>query len=301
MTILEIFNVIIPVIVIIIIGVIVGKCLKVDTKPISDLCLYVFSPALFFHSVVTSQLNLLDLGRIALFAFVVLGLFDVLVRILGAIFKTSRSNINALLLASSFPNSGNYGLPIIMFAFGQAGVAVAIIYMVVQSFLMNSVGVFYASQSAENGAKKALMNILKMPGFTAIILAILIKIVHFQVPESIMDPIELLGQAAIPTLLTLLGVTLSTISINKAKAFISLASAFKLMVFPCIALLVIDFFYPFDSLPSKVLILEAATPTAATATLLSIKFDMKSEYVSSALFFSTLLSMVTIPLLLFIL
>ena len=297
----EIINVILPVFILLGIGFFVGRFMDIQTKPVSDLCIYVFSPALFFHSVTTSSLDLGDLGRIVLFALLLFVLFAVLIRLLGIVLGWNLSYRNTMMLASAFPNTGNYGLPIVLFAFGDEGMAIAIIYVVMQSLLMNSAGIFYASNHADVSKKAIFITIIRMPGFIAITIGLVLKIAGIAVPEALGNATGLLGQAAVPVLLTLLGITLASIQIKTVLKFIGTAAVLKLVAFPAIAFGLLAWLYPAGSLEAKVLLISAATPAAATTTLLAMKFNMNPDMVSSAMFVSTLASIVTIPALLLVL
>ncbi|MGI2328115.1 AEC family transporter [Planococcus sp. YIM B11945] len=299
MVITEIMNVVLPVFLLLGVGYVVGKSLKINSKSVSDLCLYVFSPALFFHSVTTSSLNLGDLGKILLFSFSLFLLYVLLIEGLSFIFKWNLTYKNTLMLASGFPNSGNYGLPIILFAFGDAGLSVAVIYVVMQSLLMNSAGIFYASNHGSVSKKEVFLNIFKMPGFIAVFIGIMLKVFNVPLPVIIEHSAGLLGQAAVPTLLTLLGITLASVQLKNVVKFLGIATFLKLIGYPAIAFLLLGLFYPWGSPEASILLICAATPTAATTTLLAIKFKMNSDMVSSAMFVSTMGSVVTIPLLLF--
>lgn len=297
----EIINVILPVFILLGIGFFVGKYMDINSKSVSDLCIYIFSPALFFHSVTTSSLDLGDLGKIVLFALSLFLLFAVLVKLLGLLFGWTLSYQNTMMLASAFPNTGNYGLPIVFFAFGDEGMAIAIIYVVMQSLLMNSAGIFYASNHEKTPRKDIFFTIVRMPGFIAIMIGLILKIGGIAVPEAIGNATGLLGQAAVPVLLTLLGITLASIQIKNVLKFIGTAAILKLIAFPAIGFLLLVWLYPAGSLESKVLLIAVATPAAATTTLLAIKFDMNPDMVSSAMFVSTLASIITIPILLLVL
>lgn len=297
----EIINVILPVFILLGIGFFVGKYMDINSKSVSDLCIYVFSPALFFHSVTTSSLDLGDLGKIVLFALSLFLLFAVLVKLLGLLFGWTLSYQNTMMLASAFPNTGNYGLPIVFFAFGDEGMAIAIIYVVMQSLLMNSAGIFYASNHEKTPRKDIFITIVRMPGFIAITIGLIMKIAGIAVPEAIGNATGLLGQAAVPVLLTLLGITLASIQIKNVLKFIGTAALLKLIAFPAIGFLLLALLYPAGSLESKVLLIAVATPAAATTTLLAIKFNMNPDMVSSAMFVSTLASIITIPILLLVL
>lgn len=274
--------------------------MPVNSKSVSDLCIYVFSPALFFHSVTTSSLDLGDLGKIVLFALLLFLLFGLFVKLLGLLLKWDLPYQNTLMLASAFPNTGNYGLPIVLFAFGDEGMTIAIIYVVMQSLLMNSAGVFYASNHEKTPRKEIFFTIIRMPGFIAITIGLFMKIADIAVPEAIGNATGLLGQAAVPVLLTLLGITLASIQIKNVMKFIGTAAVLKLVAFPAIGFLLLSLFYPAGSLESKVLLISVATPSAATTTLLAIKFNMNPDMVSSAMFISTFASIITIPILLMI-
>lgn len=297
----EIINVILPVFILLGIGFFVGRFMEINSKSVSDLCIYVFSPALFFHSVTTSSLELEDLGRIVLFALLLFFLFALLVKVMGLLFGWKKAYQNTMMLSSAFPNTGNYGLPIVFFAFGDEGMAIAIIYVVMQSLLMNSAGIFYASNHEKTLKKDIFVTIIRMPGFIAITIGLFVKIADIRVPEAIGNATGLLGQAAVPVLLTLLGITLASIQLKNVIAFIGTAAVLKLIAFPAIGFLLLALLYPMGSLESKVLLISVATPAAATTTLLAIKFDMNPDMVSSAMFVSTLASIITIPILLMIL
>lgn len=301
MVITEILNVVLPVFLLLGVGFVVGKYMRIDSKSVSDLSIYVFSPALFFYSVSTSEMDMADLGRIVLFSFGLFLLFAVFVFVAGKVFAWDKVYQNTLMLASGFPNAGNYGLPIILFAFGEEGVAIGIIYLVMQSLLMNSAGVFYASNHHEMPKKDIFLQVLRMPGFIAILLALLLKILEVPLPPAVENATGLLGQASIPTMLTLLGITLASIRLQNVLRFIWTATLLKLAVFPLLAFGLLLILYPGDALEAKVLLVAAATPTAATTTLLAIKFGMNPDMVSSAMFVNTVASIVTIPVLLIVL
>lgn len=294
----EILNVILPVFLLLGIGFFIGKYMTLHSKSISDLCIYIFSPALFFHSVTVSSLEWNDLAKIAGFALLLFACYAVFIQVAAFVFKWELAYKNTMMLASGFPNTGNYGLPIVLFAFGDEGVAIAIIYVVTQSFLMNSAGIYYASSNGKTSQKDIFRTIIRMPGFIAILTALFLKMVQIPVPQAIENASGLLGQAAIPTMLTLLGVTLASIQIKNVIKFIATATILKLAIFPLIAFLLLLLIYPAASLETRVFLLSAATPAAATTTLLAINFKMNPDMVSSAMFVSTVASLITIPLLL---
>lgn len=132
----EALGAVLPVFIIAAIGYLAGRKLTLDVSTLSKTCLYILTPALTFNSLANSKVELSGVWRLALAAFLVplilAPVFLWLFRRLGWEANLSRS----MLLPSIFSNTGNYGLPICLFAFGQPGMDLGVVYMVVQSFLI---------------------------------------------------------------------------------------------------------------------------------------------------------------------
>lgn len=269
-----------------------------DLKAPSILALYVFNPALYFNSMITSKMDNEEFTKVLLFAVLLFVCFTVFVYLLNHfILKYPQDMRSPLLLSTAFPNSGNFGLPIILFAFGEIGFERAIIFTVFQSFIMNSVGVYFASNS-KNGIRDSIIDVLKMPAFIVLIVAIIMKNFSAMPPDFLMKPIALLGQAAIPTLLIVLGMQLSKSKIVIDWSFIATSVTLRLFIYPLIAFLLIPLFFEAHSLTGKVLLILSATPAAVSTTLFAIQFDSKPQLVSTLTLITTVISIITISILL---
>ncbi|QUH27069.1 AEC family transporter [Serpentinicella alkaliphila] len=122
--------------------------MDIEVKTQSRLALYVFNPALNFNSMITTKTDNEVFTKVLMFAILLFVTFTILVYLCNHfLFKFSQDMRSALLLSTTFPNSGNFGLPIILFAFGQIGFDRAVVFTVFQSFIMNSIGVYFASNS----------------------------------------------------------------------------------------------------------------------------------------------------------
>jgi malate permease and related proteins len=292
------FSIVFPVFFIIFIGFIFGKLVDIDFRAISKLVLYVFNPALYFNSMLTANVDGEEFVKVIIYAIVLFFSFIALTYLLnGTLLKFSQQMRSALILSTAFPNSGNYGLPIILFAFGEIGFDRAVIFTVLQSLLMNSAGVYFASNS-NNSFKDSMKDVLKMPGFIALLIAIIMKNFNIMPYDFLMRPIVLMGQAAIPSLLAILGIQLSRVKIEFDWKFITSSVILRLFVYPVVAFIIISFFFGFNDLTGKVLLVLAATPSAVSTTLLAIQYDAKPQLVSTITLITTLLSMVTISILL---
>jgi predicted permease len=203
---------------------------------------------------------------------------------------------NAFIMAIMFTNSGNFGLPLNLFAFGQEGMDTALVFFVTSALLVNSFGVYVASRG-KAGAGRAMLNVLKAPMLWAALTGFLVNLLGWSVPETIDKAVQLAGQGAVPIMLLLLGMQLARTSLNENKRAIAAATVVKLAVAPLVAL-AITVILGMQGLSRQVGILEASMPTAVTTTILTTEYDAAPRFAASMVFVSTLLSLVSLTLLL---
>lgn len=296
---LSIFTtVILPVFLIFSIGYIGQKLLKLDIKSISSLAIYILMPTLVFRTFYNIDLNFQYLNMVV-FNFLLFYSIVFIVLMIRKVRKYSPSIENGLILSTGFMNSGNYGAPVILFAFGEVGFAYSISFVVLQSIFMNSFGVYYAARG-ENGFRDALRSVLKIPSLYSFILALVWKYFHLPIHDSFYQVIDMVANATIPTVMIVLGMQLSQIKINKLDwEKVSVGIVIRLIISPLIAW-IITLFLPFDPLLKKVLIVSAAMPSAATTTMLALQFNAEPKLVSSITLLTTILSIFTLSFLLMI-
>lgn len=301
-----ILNVIVPVLIILAAGYLFGRFTKVDYSPISKFSMVVLSPALIFSFLVRSNLSASSLIQIVIAIIV----FTIIIALLTvALMKLTKNKdlLNPALLATVFPNTGNFGLPILMFAYGDDAFAIGVVIVVVNFALMYTLGVYFASLEGENWVK-GLKNVVKLPTTYATIAAIIVMVFGIEVPDFIYEPIKLVGDAMVPVVLLILGIQLARTNINdetgisKGKTFSSLISMsiLRLIVGPLVTVAIV-MVGSFDPLTAKVLILQNAMPTAVLMTLIAGEYNAKPELVAHATFVNTLLSIFTITGLLYLL
>ncbi|MCG8395979.1 AEC family transporter [Bacillus atrophaeus] len=299
---MEFLLVLLPVFGIFAIGYIGQKTLGFDIQTLSKMSLYLMSPFLAFD---TFYSNKLTMDYLYLFIFV-LGLCLVLVLLvyfLSYFHKYQNQDRCAMILSSAFMNNGNYGTPVVLLVYGTAGLDVAVVLMVLQQLIMSTIGIYYAAKgSPDAGGFKTVMNrVTRMPVAYGALLGAILQLVHISIPKELMTSIELVGNAAIPTIMIILGMQLALISFKNIEyRKISYSLLLKLMISPVIAL-GFTFILPVDDMTKQIMILVAAMPTAANTTLMAVQFNTKPEVVSSATFISTMLSIVTLPVLLWLL
>ncbi|MGA9287884.1 MAG: AEC family transporter [Anaerobacillus sp.] len=289
-------QVVLPVLLVFGAGYLLQKLAKLDLKSVSTVALYIMLPCLVFKTFYNADLN----GEyVMMLVFSVLLLVSILVinKVVAKVKGYDASMESGLILSTAFMNSGNYGAPIILFAFGEAGFVYSVSFLVLQAIIMNFFGVYYAARG-KSGLRMAIVSVLKMPPTYAVIVALIMNLGSFKMPGNLMSSVELLANASIPMVMVVLGMQLAGISItNMDWSKVTYASIVRLIASPAIAF-GLTLFLPMSDLMASVLIVSAAMPSAATTTIYAVQFDSKPELVSSITLMTTLLSVVTIPILL---
>ncbi|MGP4069233.1 AEC family transporter [Halobacillus sp. B29] len=293
------FQVVLPVILVFFAGYALQKILHLEIKSISTVTLYIMLPCLVFKTFYEAEFNQ---SYLMMVIFSVLLLFSILAlnKIAAKVFRFDTPTESGLILSTAFMNAGNYGAPIVLFAFGDAGFVYSVSFMVLQQIVMNFFGVYYAAKGGA-GIGMALKTVLKMPPTHAVWIALLFKYASIPVSDNLMSSIQLVGDATIPSIMILLGMQLANITVkNLDWSKISYAAVLRLAGSPLIAW-ALTILLPMNDMMASVLIVSAAMPSAATTTMYAVQFDSKPELVSSITLITTLLSVVTIPITLTIL
>ena len=278
-------------------GFIGQKLLKLDIKSISTMSLYLMLPFLTFDTFYSNQLNV-EYFYMFLFTCLLALIMMTLTVLFGFFIKADKTQLSAMLLGTIFPNSGNYGAPVAMFAFGAMGFQYAVIFMVIHAFLMNTIGIFIASYGSEKttSIKDSLMRVIKMPVLYGFLFGVLFQLLHIELPSTIQDGISLVGSASIPTVMLILGMQLAEIKPQKFELkYVNTVTISRMIISPLLAVVLVNFM-PVNDMIKNVYILLAAMPIAANTTLLAVQFNVKPDLTSFTTLVTTLLSLVTIPL-----
>ncbi|MBO0588542.1 AEC family transporter [Sporosarcina sp. E16_8] len=294
--------IILPVFIIFSIGYIGQKFIGFDIKSISTAALYLMSPFLAFRTFYSNELTM-DYFYIVIFSLLLTTILLLVVWITALSMKATQSQLSAMILGGVFMNSGNYGAPVVLFAFGTVGFDYAVIMMVFQSLLMNTVGIFFASIGGEEKStlRQSAQRVIRMPLIYAAFLGIVLQLVSAPIPTAIMEAISLVADASIPTVMLVLGMQLAAISRKRvAYRYVSAVSTIRMIASPLIAVGIL-YFMPVNDLLRAVIIVQASMPAAANTTMLALQFGTEPDLVSFTTFLTTLISIITIPVVLFFL
>ena len=282
-----ILEIVIPVFLIVLVGFMVGKYKRIDTKPFIDLIVYIAGPCLIFSSISRSDIDLADFFTIALSA---AGVILILAFLVFVILKAIKSERVGLYLPMTIGNTGYLGYPVALFAFGIAGLSRAVVYDMIGSLFLYSLGIYIIHH------KNELKEIFKVPLIYAVVIGLLFGLLKIPVPEIIFKPVEMIGMITIPLALLILGYKLTEIKISSAKTA-AFASLFKILGGFLAALLIVKIF-SISGLARNIILLQAAMPSAVMSMILTAKYNRDAELVASVVLITTVLSMFTIPLIL---
>ncbi|MCL5950641.1 MAG: AEC family transporter [Chloroflexi bacterium] len=291
-------NIIAPIVLVAAVGYILGRAFDLDARSLSRLTLYFFTPALTFASAYRSELGQ-EFFAIAAFAFLITLLMGIVTLAMILLRGYDRNKASAFALSVLFVNAGNYGLPLILFAFGQEALALAVIFFTASTVLIQTLAVFIAARGTAS-ATAAVTNVFKMPLVYAVVLGLVFNEIGFTVPDPIMKSVDLVAGAAVPVMIAILGIELSRATLQQDRFDISLAAVAKLVITPLLAF-GLAAWMGMSGIPRAVCILEASMPTAVMSSILAVEFKSRPEFVTGTVLVTTLGSIVSLTLLLGIL
>lgn len=292
-------NNILPIILLGSAGFALGKVLHVDARGLGRVVFYVFSPVLIFDLMIENRLELGEAAGVIGFTIVVVLLVGLLTYVLGKLLKVERAALISILITSMFANTGNYGLPLVLFAFGDDALRYAAIYFVTTTLLFYSLGVLLASLGHMN-FRDALLGLFRVPTLYAVILALLVNALHFELPLALNRAVELASGGTIPVMLVLLGLQMTQVEFSKNLRALQLSVSMRLLIAPVLGLFLAGLF-ALEGAARQGAMTQAAMPSMVSATVLAAEYHLDSKLIAAIVFVSTLLSPFTLtPLLVFL-
>ena len=244
-------------------------------------------PCLIFVALMQTKIDPEALAALSLASFVA---YVVVMTACFVLVKLWRLDVATFLAPLSFGNTGNLGLPLALFAFGEKGLGYAVVIFAVMAIMSFTIGIWIISGG---GSPK---QVIKEPLVAATLLGAFFLWQGWETPVFLTNALELVGQMAIPMMLITLGVAVARLE-TKALGQAVLLSLIKVVI--CVgATYVVATTFALDEVATAVLILQVATPVAVTSYLLAEKYGADAQPVAGLVVASTLLSVVALPLIL---
>lgn len=283
---------ILPIFVLAGVGFLLARLVGANVKTLSAVSFHALSPCLIFEQLATSHVGFGESWRVAAFCVLLTGAIGVAAYCASIGLRLSPTTRTTFLLVSMFSNSGNYALPVVLFAFGQQALAYASVYFVVSAVLVYSVGVVVAA-SGRRDLASALIGVTRVPAVWAVAASLLVMVSGVEVPTPVMRPIALLSSAAIPVMLLVLGAQLERHTAPEQPRAVAVAVALSLLLAPALAFALAGLL-GLDGAARQASIIEASMPAAVVTTVLALEFDLDANFATSVVMFTTILSPITL-------
>ncbi len=280
----QLTSIVFPIFAIVLVGYLYGRKHLPDMAAANKLNIDIFVPALIFDVLTARNFNLGEYQMLTIAGIgVVLGsvlLAWPVARLMGYENKT-------FIPPMMFNNSGNMGLPLMLFAFGEQALAAAVVLFIIENTLHFSVGMKILDNRA------SLLDMLKIPLILATIGGLIFSFMQIPVPELIALPIKMLGQICIPLMLFALGVRLIHIDWQDWKT--GLIGAIVCPVSGLIIAIPIGYLLNLSSQQYAMLIVFGALPPAVLNYMVAEKYQQQPQLVASIVMLGNLAAIVIIP------
>ena len=283
---------ILPIFLIAGIGYVLARRLQANVKTLAHVAFYALVPCFAFRMLSTSRMTGPEAGRMAALAVLVTAAMGLLARLVAIPLRLSRAELSGFLLVAMFSNGGNYGLPVVLFAFGNEALAPATVYFVTSAILTYTLGVFLAA-SGHRSIFRAILGITRIPAIYGVTAALLVILTGISIPVALTRPVQLLADAAIPVMILVLGMQLERATTPKDPRVVAAAVGLSLVAAPFVALGLTSVLEISGAARQSGVVL-ASMPTAVITTILALEFDTAPMFVTNVVFVTTLLSPFTL-------
>ena len=242
-------------------------------------------PALIFTALMKTEIEPAALTTLTLAAIVAYAVLSIVFWVMLRVGHLSQRTYLAPLI---FGNTGNVGLPLALFAFGETGFAYAIVVFAVMAIFSFTAGVWLVSGGGSP------LRALKEPMTWATLLGAIFLWQGWHTPVWLTNSLSLLGQIAIPVMLITLGVAVARLNAGHlGKAF--LLSMVRVVV--CLAVgIAVGMWLELEPVAFAILVLQVSTPVAVTSYMLAEKYGADADAVAGLVIASTIIAVLSLPL-----
>jgi len=276
-----------PVLLLVAIGVGVGRWLGLHPEPFARLAFWVLGPAFMFDALANAGLPANVLFEVAAASALALAASGVFALAVSA--RLPRDRRAAILTTTTYGNTGNFGLAIVTFTFGDAAIPFAAVALVVVNALGLVIGI-----ATNSGGRAGIVTALTRPMTLVIVPGLAVNGLDITLPPIVDRPVGLLADALIPVMLITLGIQLQQMRRPSLGADVARAVFGKLLVQPLAAIPIVGLI-GLSEVAGGAVILQAAMPAAVFTTVLALEQRTRPEETATIVMAGTLISMLTLP------
>jgi predicted permease len=285
-------NVLAPVFIIVGIGYGITKPLKLNSQTLSRLAYYVFTPAFVFHLLSTAKIEAELALRMIGFITVAFAGTMLMAFLAARLLRRSRPMTAAYMMIAVFGNVGNYGLPMSQFAEGREALLPATVYFLANMVFAFVVCVLLANLGRGSAARSALQ-VAKTPALIAVVPALAFNLLNLQLPPFLDRATELLSNGLVPIMLLALGAQFANAGISRIDADMMIAAGIRLVGGAVMGFALVGLF-GLTGIERSVGLLQASMPAAVLVSIIALENDVLPNFVTPAVLFSNLASIVTL-------
>lgn len=287
-------NVVTPVFALVVLGYALGPRLQLQYRTLSHTAYYLLIPAFVFHVMSTVQIDLGTAARMVAGISVIYLATGLIGWLVARALRYSREMAVAFLMTGVFGNVGNFGLALARFRLGDSAMASATVYMVAVNAVAFTACVLAAGW-VRHGGFAALGRLLKTPGVVVLVPALYFPFTGTTPPVIVGRISGLLGDAMIPVMLLTLGLQLREAGRLQWGRAVLAASGVRLVLGPVLAFAIVPLF-GLSGMAASAGVLQASMPAAVLTAIIAMENDVAPIFVTSVVFATTLLSLITLTL-----
>ena len=268
-------------------------------KKLSSLVINFTCPALILASAMTGELPdrrlILPLLGISTLTYILLtGVAFLLPRFL----TKKKDNEGIVGFALMFGNVGFMGYPVVASIFGQQAVFYAAVLNVVNTFAVFTIGTILIEGDLSDKRHFQKKVLYSTPMLSAYLAMLIVALGIDGIPGVISQPLTMIGNITVPAALLIIGSSMSQLSAKSMLGNMTVytTTIFRLLLIP-IGLYYLCSALGFDSYVVNINTLVVAMPVATYGTILCLKYNRDTTLITETTLITTLLSMITIPLL----
>ena len=289
----------IPLYLIILLGFISSKVLKVNKESVASLLLYIIGPGVIFYGTANVELNLANISLPFLF-FIISSLLCITFLYIGKLIWKDDSTKNILAFTAGTGNTGYFGLPVALVLFDYKLFSLAVLSCLGFVFYQNSIG-FFITAKGNYSFKESVIKVVKLPTVYSFFAGLFVNLMNIDLGMTTIKTMEHFQGAFTILGMMIIGMGLSGIkSASFDYKFLSLAFIAKFLIWPLLIGMVIildlEFFHIYNSDIYKIMVLMSIVPLAANTVVVATELKVHPDKAAIAVLLSTLFALFYIPL-----
>lgn len=296
---LKMMNLQIELLLLMLIGFIVKRIKVIDTvqqRGLSELLINVILPATIIKSFISQQNTSLDVLKNSVIMIVVCLAIQLAIMLVSPLFQRFFDKDKAKIMEYGLlvSNSSFVGLPVIEYMFGLEAVMYASIYLIPMRFTMWTVGISLFSKDSD--FKKNIKKVIFHPCIIAVLLGFVLMFLPFTLPATFTETVAIVSRSSTCLSMIVIGAILADINFDHLlDKEIIVFSALRLFILPISVYLILKLI-KLDSLLIAISVILTAMPCGSTCPILAQKYNSDYKFAAKLILVSSLLSVVSIPL-----